>query len=288
MNRQPKTFSPARAMVALAFSGFVALAGCTNSTNSVPGTGRGTMTTYTAMENGAITPSNTPFAKGASVLDRDDDHGLTADSIVVTRTRIVISALKLGRADIDVDDSLDRDHDRDTAKDADDTVKGKRGDHEGDKDRDDGTIKVGPFVAIFDTSGEKIVSHVRIPDGVYDRIKFEIHKLSDAEEDTLINDPVFGDFVNGGRFTVIIEGIVFDSGKAYPFTFKSGLTANVMVFIDPPAVFDSTTTFDLTLKFDPKIVFGRPGAKPLDPRDPDNRHPIEVLIRSAIRALRGH
>jgi hypothetical protein len=221
------------------------------------------VTMSTGMEPGTISAA-TSFAKSSQISTW---NGTTCDSITVTRARIVIKTLKLHQVG-DVND--DDDHGNG---------------HHDDNDHD-GTIKAGPFIAEFDSSGEKIISSVIIPPGVYDRIKFEIHKLNENEDASLLNDPLFGDFVNGGRYTVIIEGHSYVNGIAYGFTFKSSLTANLQVFLDSVVVFDSTKAYDLSLSFDPKIVFGRPGMRPLDPRDVDNQHALEGFIERSIKLLR--
>jgi hypothetical protein len=211
----------------------------------------------------------------------------TADSVIITRARIEISNLKLhrvGTADTDTVIIItggghghgEGDDDKD--EDVHDIIKFI--------DRDDGTVRVGPFVAEFDASGEKILSEVTIPPGTYDHIKFEIHKLNDNDDQTLLNDTIFGDFVNGGRYTFIIDGFAFVGGKAYPFEYRSSQTDNVTIDLNPAATFSATQQYDLRLVFDPKVVFGQPGMKPLDPREVDNRDAIEAMLRSSIRLLR--
>ena len=203
-------------------------------------------------------------------------NGTTADSVIVTRARVVIRTLKLRlEGDTGGDDTVwidehDKDHDKN---------------HDG-KDDDLDEIKAGPFVAEFNDSSKKIISNVTIPPGTFDRIRFEIHKLNENEDASLLNDPLFGDFVNGGRYTFIIDGFAYVNGVAYRFSFKSSQTDVVTFNFDPPAVFDAGHAYDLTLKFDPTIMFGRPGMRPLDPRDVDNQHDIEKLLKNAIKALR--
>jgi len=267
-----------KAIIALGFfvgaSWFV---GCkdssTDSTSGSTYTTQPKMTTSTVIEHNSVSQSYI-IPKQNSIADH---WGTTADSVVITRARIVISAMKMhlvGALDDDEDgNNQGRDHEKDHDKD-------RHGDW------DDGTIMAGPFIAEFDATGEKIVSTVIIPAGVYDRIKFEIHKLNENEDASFLNDPLFGDFVNGGRYTVLIDGISFVNGVGYPFTYRSSLTANVQVFLDPPAVFDSLQVYDLRLVFDPIVVFGMPGLRPLDPRDPDNHGIIDGMIKSSIRALR--
>jgi hypothetical protein len=212
------------------------------------------------MEQGAVTSiiysGKSPVITGS--------NGSTCDSVVITKARIVIRTLKLHLAGDADDDSLEHSS------------------HDGDKD----VIKAGPFIAEFSLGSAKLISTVTIPPGTYDHIKFEIHKLNENEDQSLLNDPVFGDFVNGGRYTFLIDGISYVNGLPYPFTFKSSQTDNVMFFFDPPVLFDANHAYDLTLKFDPKLMFGRPGMRPLDPRDVDNAHDIEKLLRSAVKALR--
>ena len=275
------TYSRAKALLKaiVGFGFFVSISwfiGC--SSPDSPGTGTSTnqsrMTTKTQIQNSHIS-GNGIIPKYNSIADH---IGTTADSIVITRARVVISAMKMhlvGALDDDSSDDKKKAHDHD--KDHDRDIHG---------DWDDGTIMAGPFIAEFDAGGEKIISTVVIPPGAYDRIKFEIHKLNENEDASLLNDPLFGDFVNGGRYTVIIDGIAFVNGVGYAFSYHSSLTANVQVFLNPPAVFDSTQVYDLTLVFDPLIVFGMPGLRPLDPRDPDNHDAIEHMIKSSIRALR--
>jgi hypothetical protein len=212
-------------------------------------------------------------------------HSL-ADSLVITRARVVISTLKLhqlGIADTDtvivnINDGHGKNHDKDKDEDEKDIIV--------IIDRDDGTIRVGPFVAEFDGSGEKIISEVTIPPGTYDRMGFQIHKLNENDDPALLNDSLFGDFVNGGRYTFIIDGLSYVNGKAYPFEFKSAITANVTIDISPPAIFNTSAQYDLRLVFDPKIVFTNPGMKPLDPRDPDNQEAIEQMLQQSIRLLK--
>src|SRR5258706_7433762 len=122
-----------------------------------------TVVSGTSMQQGTVT-SAAP-GKSSGIMDNSKP---TADSIVITRARIVIRTLKL-HINGDADDSLEHVS------------------HDGDVD----VIKAGPFVAEFNSTGEKIISTVTIPPGTYDHIKFEIHKLNENEDTSLLNDPLF-------------------------------------------------------------------------------------------------
>lgn len=240
-----KTFyGYAVAMVLALGLGLGLLSGC-SSTDSASSDPTVTMSTSSASRVVSSMGSHTPIILG---------NGLTCDSVVVTRARILISNLKLHHDD-------------------EDTV-GK------------GTIKVGPFIAEFDSSGEKIVSTVTVPAGSYDKIKFEMHKLDDKTDALYINDPLFGDFINGGRYTVIIDGRAYVNGTGYAFRYTSSKTENVEIKLNQVLTFSSGNSYNLALIFDPVLVFGQTGKAPWDPRDPDNHDKLEGLIKTALKSLK--
>lgn len=207
-----------------------------------------TLTTSTEMQNSTVSAAHQKSSPTTA------GSSLTCDSIVINRARLLISTIKMHR---DENDTLG-----------------------------EGEIKIGPFIAEFNASGATILSKVTIPPGTYDRMKFEMHKLNDKDDATLLNDALFGDFVNGGRYTAIIDGKAYVNGVGYPFSFKTSKTDNVTVFVNPPAVFSAGSSYNLALVFDPKLVFTQGGSRPLDPRSSDNQHAIEDLIKDALKALK--
>lgn len=223
----------------------VVYAGCSSSTTA--SSDQSTLTTSTEMQNSSVSAAfKSPVTTAGG--------GLTCDSVVITRARLLISTMKMH-------------HDES------DTV-------------GEGEVKVGPFIAEFNASGATILSTVTIPPGTYDRIKFELHKLNDKDDASLINSSLFGDFVNGGRYTAIIDGKAYVNGVGYPFSFKTSKTDNVQIFINPPAAFSAGSSYNLALVFDPKLVFVQSGSRPLDPRSTDNQKTIEDLIKDALKALK--
>src|SRR5205823_7559103 len=124
------------AVVIVAVGSF--LFGCSSSesgTTSSPD--QATVVTGTSMEQGSVTST---MSKSSAIAE----NRTTADSVVITRARIVIRTLKMH-----------------LISDADDTTEHQE--HDGDKD----VIKAGPFVAEFNSSGGKIISTVTIPPGTY-------------------------------------------------------------------------------------------------------------------------
>jgi hypothetical protein len=255
--------------------------GCVGNTED-SASGTTMMKTTTEMQNTSVTGTQSKSAEIAS--------GFTSDSVVIGRARILIASLKLENSELF--DSTDDDH-HDGDKDDDKDGKDDKDDNDdGDDDigkhnhRGEGKIKIGPFIAEFTPGSSRIISNVAIPFGTYDEVEFVIHQLDDKKDSTLLYDPIFSDFVNGGRYTAIIEGKVYIGGIGYDFVYKSKASGKIEIDLDPPVTFDANTTYNLALVFDPVLVFARPGLRPLDPRDPDNSETIEKLIKKAIKALR--
>lgn len=238
-----KQYLLATAAVLLLVIGASSFIGCSSSTDSNDPSVTMTTSVSNRTVSGAATRTNIPLG-----------GGLTCDSVVISRARILISELKLHHDD-------------------EDTVGA-------------GTIKVGPFIAEWDSTGEKIVSTVTVPPGTYDKIKFEMHKLDDKSDAALINDPLFGDFLNGGRYTAIIDGMAYVNGTGYAFSFKTSKTDNVEMKFPAAVTFSSGNSYNLAMVFDPTLVFGQSGKSPYDPRDASNQDEIANLIKNAIKALK--
>lgn len=179
------------------------------------------------------------------------------DSLYITRVRLLVSDIKMHST-------------------TGDTAGGK-----GDK-----TVKSGPFIIQYDSVGSRVFTNSTVPAGTYDRIKFEIHKLTSSEKDQYLNDPIFQDFVTDDRWTVIIEGYVIDDGVQSPFTYRSKQTENIQVRFSPDLVLEEGSTTTVALQFSPKAVFKKGSSSPLDPRDSDNHGEMEKAIKDALKALK--
>lgn len=196
--------------------------------------------------------------KGASTLAEN------VDSITVSRVRILVTEIKLH--DNDDDDNDDNDS---TSID----------------DDDDRVVKTGPLVIDATADTVKVFLTEPIPSGTYDKIKFEFHRFNGSEVGQYTGDPVFGDFVDGDRWSVIIEGMSYDGGTATPFVYHSDITANLSLKFPDQIVLEEDETETVIVEIDPIAVF-KSGNKVLDPRDGSNESKIDNAIRSAIKALK--
>jgi len=174
------------------------------------------------------------------------------DSLVVTEARVLISAIKM--------------HNRDKSE------------------SEDEAIKTGPYVLHADSTGEvSVLFDTEVPEGSYDKIKFEIHKFPESERQQYIDDLVFGDFATSDRNTILIDGYYYTGGEKKYFNFVSNQTENLMLTLDEAVEINDVTVTELSLVFDAPGLFKE--ATILSPTE-DNQKKIEKQIHKFIVALK--
>jgi len=224
---------------------FVFLTGCSESTDS---------------GNNAIVNIRSEMTVGtvsmAELVNKDNTiQKSEVDSIRIQRIRILLSRIKF-HVEAENNDSLDK------------------------------NFKEGPFLFIGDSTGTYFeIANGQIPAGVYEKIKFEIHRFSSSDLVTYQNDAVFKDFATAARFTVIIEGTAFKNGIAYLFVYNGNPTANLSLKFEPSIEFKENVTTNLYLQVSP-IDLLKSGNSVFDPRDTDNMNDIDNLIKAAIKAIK--
>lgn len=141
--------------------------------------------------------------------------------------------------------------------------------------QDSTNFKVGPYVLYLNmASSLNIVSIAYIPPGTYDKVKFDIHKLSDNETPP---DPDFVDI--NGRYSVVVKGRY--SGVS--FVFKSDKSAHQKLTFPGNLQVSASGKSNITLHAKPYIWFIKNGVY-LDPGNPTNHGDIENNIKDNINA----
>jgi hypothetical protein len=176
--------------------------------------------------------------------------GDKADSVIVTRVRVLVERLVLHPSN--ANDSAD-----------------------------DRSIKAGPFVFLADSSGTRVVASVNLTPGMYDKLKYEVHRFSSSEVPSYQNDPQFADFVSTDRYSIIIDGHLVRSGARKAFQYKSDITSNIEL---PLASFTVPATGSVSAN----VVFSTAKAflgngQMLDPTDPKNESAIDNNLKAAFR-----
>ena len=158
-------------------------------------------------------------------------------------------------------------------------------DHDGEDDEGDDKgehgdscelkLKRGPLVVSLNLSGglsEIVAGSVRF--GIYDRVKFEIHKVKDEDA---VSDTAF--FDDSMRFSIVIDGLY----NGTPFRYKSKESIEVKMKIDPPLLIDdSTDVANVTFVVDPSQWFKKDGVV-LDPNKEENRDDIDKSIKISFK-----
>jgi len=134
-------------------------------------------------------------------------------------------------------------------------------------------IESGPQVVTLNLDAKITeVTAVRIRPGVYDRIRFTIHKPEDSEQ---VSDSTFKSGESGNqRFSLVITGLYHDT----PFTFQSRESTHQELHLTTPVTVSDDGTVNVTLKIDPYLWFQANGLV-LDPFNQTNE--IDSLIKSS-------
>jgi hypothetical protein len=138
-------------------------------------------------------------------------------------------------------------------------------------------IKVGPFVVHINPDGIKTyVLRNDVTPGLYERVKFEVHKLEDFETPP---DPDFIDGNSGSeRYSAVVKGIFNNS----PFVYKSQRTTYQELEFPTPIIIDDNISVNLTINVNPYSWFFEEGVY-LDPSDPSNESEIEMNIEHSFK-----
>jgi len=215
--------------------------------NPTSGTGdQGTVTMQAELTGNTVYSST---MKGSVPMS----GGSIVDSIHVQRVRILISDLKLHR-------------------DKEDPVTGDR------------SVKTGPILISVDSTGAKTFVAAPIPAGLYDRVKFEFHRLTPPEIVLVQNDPLFADFALSDRSSIIMDVTLYINGMAIPYVYQTDISGNIQYFLDPSIQVGAGANTIISLFIDPVLIFrGRGHVSVLDPRDHSNKSDCDDGIKIAIR-----
>lgn len=132
-------------------------------------------------------------------------------------------------------------------------------------------VELGPKVVSIDLSGAlKQISSGVLPAGVYNKVKFEIHKAEDNES---ISDPEFKEGTQG--FSFIIKGKY--NGKS--FVYRAKRSISIIIIFDTPITIQEIQHY-ITMIIDGNSWFTANGTI-LDPADPGKENEIDDSITNS-------
>jgi len=189
------------------------------------------------------------FASGSSLQKINND-------LVLTEVKILIRDIKL-------------------EKESDGESEGDEGNNETETEE----IKIGPIVVNLNPGGmttDFVVDN--IPAGIYDELKFEIHKLEASETPP---DPEFRDGDDSSqRYSVIVKGQF--NNNLTQFTYKSRKSAHQELEFENLLTVEDGTSTNLTITVDPYSWFYKDGLF-LDPTDTANEDDIDNNIEHSFK-----
>mgnify|MGYP001366367564 CR=1 FL=1 len=193
--------------------------------------------------------SNASIARSAAT----SFNGVPTDSIVFTRARFVLEHIELK------------------------------------SERESLEVRTSPIVAELDLSSAiHDITLNTIPFGSYMELSFEIHRVDSADLSSVpaADRPLFADFLQNGRSSVIVEGNIYKGGTAEPFTFRSRVNAEQEQEFHPPLVVSETKSVtNVTMSIQSGGWFRAADGSLLDPRDAANGSVIDENIKSSIRVF---
>jgi len=139
-------------------------------------------------------------------------------------------------------------------------------------------FKTGPFVLRLNmNSSVNVISTAYIPEGTYDKVMFEVHKLQDGE----LVDTAFS--FGGGRYSVVVYG----KFNLVPFIYRSSKSAKQKISYSPAVGISNTTKSNITLKVQPYTWFWN-GTDYIDPSVLSNENDIDNNIKASFKAFRDN
>jgi hypothetical protein len=247
------------------FAIVAALAAATILTNGCKGSSTGPGNGSNVTMQSQLAASD---VSGTMAVKPSPQSAVDFDSIVVTNAIVFMSDVKLHS---EMDDSENDDHDQ--------------------------TIKTGPFVLVFDSSGTHVVTTATIPPGTYDRIKFQFHKPDKTADAAILSQfPQLESQTTGQTYTVWVYGYTVKAGVRTVFTVTSSASENVTVRLEgrdlddrDNIVINANTLATLAFEFDPRLVFHAEGTlfgTLFDPRDMfHHQHDVDDNVLIAIRVV---
>jgi len=147
------------------------------------------------------------------------------------------------------------------------------------------SLRLTPLLALFGPTPQLLLLEAP-PPGSYRWLKFELHRFTESERREYSGNPTLADFLAEDRPSIILEGTLYRGDSAVAFAYRSTVTANVALALEPPLQLSRDTLQRLLLRFDPATAFVQNG-RILDPRVPEQRAAIENALRAAFKAVKS-
>lgn len=157
------------------------------------------------------------------------------------------------------------------------------------KDSSDGLFKSTPLVLELNLAGNvQNVGLQDVPFGTYTRLEFDIHKAEASDTTAMSADQKIKirPFFVGGKYSVIIEGKIYEGNSQRTFVHKSTINAKQKIDLAQPLVIsDTDPSANATMLISSNGWF-RENNNLLDPTDTKSESKIDDNIRRSIKIIK--
>jgi len=152
---------------------------------------------------------------------------------------------------------------------------------------EDENKKLGPFLVGYTIKdGGYEVTEMSLPEGSYQKIKFELHKFPGNDWKPYEGDATFGDFANEKKNTILASGTYYIKGEAYPFEFETDQTENLSLSFSNPIELKSGTIEEIVLELTASNLFMN--GDDILPPTAEYQKEIEKNIHHSIVAVKSY
>jgi hypothetical protein len=158
---------------------------------------------------------------------------------------------------------------------------------------DSSNFRTAPMILELNLNGSvQSVGSIEVPFGSYSRIEYDVHRVEQPEISSLpaSEQAQFAEFLAGERYSIIINGIVFNTGAAPDtFTYRSKVDAKQKVDFDPAiAVSEAAPAVNATVVISSANWFKNQTGALVNPKDPNNEGVIDENLKASIKVYKDN
>ena len=230
-----------------------------------------------------ISLSTTTASRGAAgsiALDRIVTG--TGGSVHITSAQVVLARIKLASDAACTPTTTDVTNETDDPNEGPD-AEGEEPNEDNNDESDCDEVHAGPVLVDLPLDGStKVILDAFVPAGTYTGVRAKLDAVEGDENgasDFLTAQPEFA------GLSVKVVGVFTDAGGTdHPFTFTSGVEAEIAVDFATPVTVDANST-NLTFEIDVASWFKAASGAIVDPTNAENQSAIEKAIRASVSAF---
>lgn len=158
---------------------------------------------------------------------------------------------------------------------------------------DSSNFRTAPMILELSLNGSvQNVGSIEVPFGSYSRIEYDVHRVEQPEITSLpaSEQAQFAEFLAGERYSIIINGIVYNTGAAPDtFAYRSKVDAKQKVDFDPAIdVSEAAPAVNATVVISSANWFKNQTGALVDPKDPNNEGVIDENLKASIKVYKDN